>query len=154
MNNFDEFFCTTNNIDVFIDIIKEYLTFENITINQFSKRIDVPGESISTWITKEFVPDITSVIKVADFFKCSVDYLFGLAEFPTITTKYCDISFYERFKSLISAKNITCYRCAKEIEIGESALTKWKKGVYPKTETLLVLAKYLDCSVDFLIGRG
>lgn len=42
---------------------------------------------------------------------------------------------------------------AKEIGAGTSACTYWKNGVIPKGETLIKVAAFFDCSVDFLLGR-
>lgn len=43
---------------------------------------------------------------------------------------------------------------AKEIGISSGIITKWKNvGTLPNGETLIKIADYLDCSVDYLLGR-
>lgn len=140
-------------LSIFIDIINDHLALENITINQFSKQIGIVERAIAKWMTLEYFPNIDCVIKVADYFNCSVDYLFGLTDKPSICISKMPVTFIARFKMLISDHKLTAYRIAKDCNIGESAISKWQKGVYPKTKTLIILAKYFSCSVDYLIGR-
>ena len=55
----------------------------------------------------------------------------------------------------LKTKNISAYKLAKETGISESLFSKWKKN--PTSEisssNLVRIADYLDCSVDFLLGR-
>lgn len=56
---------------------------------------------------------------------------------------------------ILNKKNISAYRLAKETGISESLFSKWKKN--PTSEisssNLARIADYLDCSVDYLLGR-
>lgn len=51
--------------------------------------------------------------------------------------------------------NITPYRVAKETGISESLFSKWKKNPTSEiaSQTLVLIADCLDCSVDYLLGR-
>lgn len=57
--------------------------------------------------------------------------------------------------SVLKNKNITAYKLAKETGISESLFSKWKKS--PTSEisssNLALIADYLNCSVDYLMGR-
>jgi len=141
-------------LSIFVDIINDYLVKENITINQFSKRINVAERAVAKWMSMDYFPKIECVIKISDYFNCSIDYLFGLTNSTSFTRINNQVSFSNRFISLLKQNNITAYKVAKECHIGESAISKWNKGVCPKTETLITLAKYFSCSIDYLIGRS
>lgn len=56
---------------------------------------------------------------------------------------------------IVESRNISAYRLAKETGISESLFSKWKKK--PTSEisssNLARIADYLDCSVDYLLGR-
>ena len=56
---------------------------------------------------------------------------------------------------ILKTKNISAYKLAKETGISDSLFSKWKKN--PTSEisssNLVRIADYLDCSVDFLLGR-
>ncbi|MCI9576404.1 MAG: helix-turn-helix transcriptional regulator [Clostridiales bacterium] len=56
---------------------------------------------------------------------------------------------------IMKSRNISAYKLAKETGISESLFSKWKKN--PTSEiasiNLVRIANYLDCSVDYLLGR-
>ncbi len=61
--------------------------------------------------------------------------------------------FWERFYELCCRKNTRPNPVAKELGISSAVLTKWKNGVsYPNGEYLIKIAKYFDCSIDYLVG--
>ena len=56
---------------------------------------------------------------------------------------------------IMQRRDISAYKLAKETGISESLFSKWKKK--PTSEiasaNLIRIADYLDCSVDYLLGR-
>ncbi len=62
--------------------------------------------------------------------------------------------FWERFYDLCIKKNTKPNPVVKAIGLSSPVATKWKKdGALPNGETLIKLADYLGCSVDYLLGR-
>lgn len=55
----------------------------------------------------------------------------------------------------LKIRGISAYKLSKETGISESLFSKWKKN--PTSEissnNLAKIADYLDCSVDYLLGR-
>lgn len=55
----------------------------------------------------------------------------------------------------MAQKNISAYKLSKQTGISESLFSKWKKN--PTSEisscNLVKIADYLNCSVDYLLGR-
>ncbi len=63
--------------------------------------------------------------------------------------------FWERFYDLCIKKNTKPNPVVKAIGLSSPVATKWKKdGALPNGETLIKLADYLGCSVDYLLGRA
>ncbi len=61
--------------------------------------------------------------------------------------------FWNRFYELCSSKNTKPNPVSKELGISSAVLTKWKNGIsYPNGEILIKIAKYFDCSIDYLVG--
>lgn len=56
---------------------------------------------------------------------------------------------------ILEEKGVSAYRIAKDTGISESLFSKWRKN--PTSEitssNLTLIADYLDCSVDYLLGR-
>lgn len=61
--------------------------------------------------------------------------------------------FWERFYELCIEKGSKPNPIASELGLSSAVLTKWKKGEsYPNGEILIAIAKYFDCSIDYLVG--
>ena len=56
---------------------------------------------------------------------------------------------------ILEDRKISAYRLAKETGISESLFSKWKKKSTSEisSKNLVLIADYLNCSVDYLIGR-
>lgn len=55
----------------------------------------------------------------------------------------------------ISEMGLTAKKVSDDTGISTGNLSDWKKGrCFPSAEKLDILASYLDCSVDYLIGRS
>lgn len=62
--------------------------------------------------------------------------------------------FTQRFNILISQKQLTAYKVAKDAGISQGLMNEYKNGVkLPTIQNLIKIADYLDCSVDYLLGR-
>ena len=62
--------------------------------------------------------------------------------------------FWDRFFNLCVSKGTKPNPLAKEINISSGILSKWKNtDALPNGESLAKIADYLDCSVDYLLGR-
>lgn len=62
--------------------------------------------------------------------------------------------FAENFITLLQIKKITAYKVAKDTGISQGLCNEYKNGIKtPTIENLIKIADYLDCSVDYLLGR-
>lgn len=61
------------------------------------------------------------------------------------------MSFAENLKQIRNKKKLTQERLAELLSVSRQAVSKWEQGVgYPETEKLIILAKVLDTSLDWL----
>ena len=63
--------------------------------------------------------------------------------------------FKDIFVAILQERGITVYRVAKDTGIPQSIVHEWAAGKREpaQLEYLRKLADYLDCSVDYLLGR-
>lgn len=62
--------------------------------------------------------------------------------------------FTDRFVQTIQTKQLTAYKVAKETGISQGLMNEYKNGIkLPTLQNLLKIANYLECSVDYLLGR-
>jgi len=63
------------------------------------------------------------------------------------------LMFWERFYELCCDMGKKPNPVAKELGLSSGVLTKWKNGItYPNGEILIAIAKYFNCSIDYLVG--
>jgi len=61
--------------------------------------------------------------------------------------------FYARLRQVMEEKGKTRYRITKETKIKDSYFTTWRSGSDPHILSVIEVAKYLDVTIDYLIGR-
>lgn len=116
--------------------------------------IGISKSTIYEYLSGTKMPTLQNLIKIADFFNCSADYLFGREEFVNgVTYKQCK-AFSERFKEILAYYKLSRYKLEKLTGISESVLYYWAKGdKTPSVERIIHVCTLLDCSIDFFIGR-
>ncbi len=61
--------------------------------------------------------------------------------------------FWDRYYELRSKNKTKPNPVAATLGISFGVVTKWKQGTIPNGETLIKLADFLNCSIDYLLGR-
>lgn len=95
-----------------------------------------------------------SLIKVADFLNCSLDYLLERSDQEKYYPSTKSTTFFIRLNDLIEKEGVHANRIAKICNFKNSNFSKWKKGTQPKPEILSALADHFNVSVDYLVGRS
>ena len=57
-----------------------------------------------------------------------------------------------RIKSVAKSKGITVKKLLEDVGMGFNAMSNMRTSI-PKADNLAKIADYLDCSVDYLLGR-
>ncbi|MCI8336563.1 MAG: helix-turn-helix transcriptional regulator [Peptococcaceae bacterium] len=61
--------------------------------------------------------------------------------------------FWEHLYQMCIERNCKPNTVARAIGMSSATATKWKNGAIPNGEALIKIADYLDCSIDYLLGR-
>ena len=102
------------------------------------------------------IPTTKSVVKICDYFNCSIDYIVGLNDdklYKSLKKGFNAKLFYPRYEIALNTNKLTHYQLAKKGLVCETSLRLWKKGMLPQFETLYNIATCLNTSIDYLIGR-
>jgi len=62
----------------FINEFKRFQSINNVSLYRIVKDSGVTNSLTYDWLHKEVIPSVSSLIKLADYFQCSVDELLGL----------------------------------------------------------------------------
>ena len=116
--------------------------------------IGIDQSTVLSLLRGEGLPYTDTLVKLADYFSCSTDYLLGLTDDYSGTQFKQRPPFSQQLTIILAHFNVTKYRMEKDTGIAEKTVNRWHNGkTQPTCESLIKLAKYFDCSVDFILGR-
>lgn len=61
--------------------LKEIRTEQNLTQSQFGKLLNVSQDTVSLWEKGKSAPNAEQIIRIAELFQLSCDYILGLKEY-------------------------------------------------------------------------
>ena len=61
------------------------------------------------------------------------------------------MAFIDRLIEALEKKNISQYKLCKDLNIGQSTISSWKKGKIPTVEKVIAIVQYLEISADWLL---
>lgn len=87
----------------FLEIFNDLLKDNDLNRKKFSAECNIPYTTVVGWTTLGRLPDYTSLIKIADYFDCSLDYLTGRHQKYEVSDETSATA--ERNRKLLSAFN-------------------------------------------------
>ena len=143
------------NLSNFAESLSELIMQANLTQCEFAKQIGCGKGTISRYLSGNKMPSLELLLRLADFFQCSTDYLLGLeTEFYPRNFK-TPIPFQQRLPILCKELKTTKTEMKRKCDFAESAIYFWQSGERtPSVESIYRIAVAYDCSVDFILGRS
>lgn len=138
----------------FAGILEELIFESGKDHKTIATELEISASCLTDYIKHETLPNISNLIKIADYFQRSTDFLLGREEDnKTLAFKSCP-PFSERLEVLIQKYNCTSYKIYTKAEVPKSRYYDWKNGKrVPTVENIIKLADFFDCRVDFILGR-
>lgn len=141
------------NLSKFAERFEELVFYSGKSVKQLSLELGIDRSSLSHYLHCHAVPTINNLVKIADYFKCTTDFLLGIKDNNIDTFKQCP-PFCEQIPLLVNKSKLNERNFIIETGVPESCFYDWKNGKrVPTIDNILKIAKYLDCSVDFVLGR-
>ena len=138
----------------FVERIKELMTDEGLTIIELSRKTSILHTTLSGLVSGKHNPNYKSLVKLMEYFDCSADYLLGVDEIHTEEKLFSPQPFSIRLRQIHKEKGISQEKLKRGLSVSGSVIFKWLKNLaQPSSHSLITLAKYFDCSIDYLIGR-
>ena len=140
--------------ELFQDCLQELFVLNNLTVKEASPATQISPQQLYRYMNGESIPSLKNATKIAEYFSCSFDYLFGLTdkyikeEYKTTTTPNA------RFRELLKTQGYSRYKIHKATGLEEKRLFDWFHDLRsPSLNNLYTIAKTFACSLDYLAGR-
>lgn len=142
------------NLSLFAERLSDLIFDSGKNSREIAKEIGIGKSTIYEYLSANKMPTLQNLIKLADYFGCSIDFLFGQDDYESKGKFITPAPFPARFKEMLDYFNISRYKLEKLTGISESVLYYWAKGdKTPSIESIVHVCEVLDCSIDFFIGR-
>ena len=141
------------NKNVFHERLTELMIEKGVNTVSLAAAIGVSDETGRRW--KNGARDIllSQLVTLADYFQCSLDFLTGRSD-TVLDYQVREMPpFYDSLRAVMAEKGVTRYKLVKDLPIYDGYFTNWKKGKSPNILTLIMLADYIDVTIDYLVGR-
>ena len=136
----------------FGEILTGLMFDKNISSQQLATDLLVSARTVNRWRANESGITLSLLIKLCEYFNCSLDYLVGKTERDIRPNKFEVGNFGAQVRKVMKSKGISSYVLRKDTQFSSSRFNDWDKGADPKLNTLLELANYFNCSLDELVG--
>ncbi len=134
--------------------IKELLDADDNRCYEIANQLQIDKTIIYDWRNGNSMPSFDNLIKFADYFGYSVDYILSRTDDDTECHTKKLMSFSEHLKEILKEKDITKYKLFKDCKLSNSYKVRWfNQGVKPSVSNLIKIADYLNISMDELMGR-
>ena len=134
--------------------LKELMDEAEIKTPALGEAIHTEPSAITKFLRTERMPSASTLVKLADYFNCTTDYLLGLSDILDERKFKQRPPFSKQIDILIAYSKKSQYRIGIDAGISDETFRRWRKGMNEASvETLVKIANYLNCSVDFVLGR-
>ncbi len=137
----------------FSERLKELIYEEDLNPQRFAQKIGVRPTAITRYINCERCPSMETLLKIADYFNCSTDYVLGITENTNSSFKVCP-PFSERLQYLIEFYKYPSPKSfRKDLNLSKSRFNEWLKGArVPSWDKIIKISEGLECSGDVVLG--
>ncbi len=134
----------------FIDLVESVLQEQQKTKQDLFKSNVISQNTFFKYTQR--IPSLKTVIKIANYLKVSLNYLFELCSENNFKPYNINqLKFYENLTLYIKTKNISYRKFCKDLGYSKDNINRWKNQVSPSVNKLLEIAKYFNCYIDDLI---
>ncbi len=137
----------------FKSVLKDLMQDSQINITTLALKTKLSQGQICLYLKGIILPSAKSLVKLSDYFNCSIDFLLDRTDNKTRNPKSLNNeTFKGRLDNLLKENKITAYKLSKDCEFSKSLYYDWRKGSLPAAQQLLTIANYFDISADYLLG--
>ncbi len=137
----------------FGESLNELLINKGIDAKTLIESTNLSDAIVYDTLNNKKIPNISSILKMCEYFNCSIDFLLGRTNTETPMPKNDPLPFKITFKNQLKICHTNINQVHVKTGISTTNIYRWINATnYPTTESLIKLADHFGCSVDYLIG--
>ena len=126
----------------------------NIKAPALAKLLKTDRSNITRYMRGDRLPSHSSFLAILDFFSVSADVILGLKDYSSEIKFLPTPPFGDRLRTIMKETKTTQYRIVKDTSISGGSMQEWLTNQsLPSVNNLVILASFMDVSVDYLLGR-
>ncbi len=143
-----------NSIEMFRISLNDILSVRDLDTVGFAKAFGIDPSIVRRWRNKGIDVRLKTLIKLADYFECSIEYLCGKTqEYNEFKSKKEYTNFGKRLRLIMTQLKLRPFQLFNDTKIIPSKYYYWLNGGEPSLTSLEMLADYLNVTLDYLVGR-
>ena len=140
----------------FSDNFKDLMQERGVNIRSLSQELEIDDSSLYDYLYGA-LPSIEYAVRLANYFDCSLNFLMGVDDEPKLfafNNSYDIGVFINRYNALLETNNTTHFKVSKICGVNYSSHYAWVRGSIPAMSSLIIISRYFDVSIDYLVGRS
>lgn len=142
---------------IFVSRLRELIADCGITIKELAFRTGINKNLITNWMSEsnKYMPGVKNLIKLADYFGCTIDYFIGISDDYWRTEKGARDAFPENLRKNIKKRNVTISGMKRDLNLSSTrVIYDWLNGRnLPQIDYLIRLSAYFGVSLEDLLGN-
>lgn len=132
--------------------LKELRRSLGITQKELASSLGIAQPTLSGWETDRFQIDYDNLVKLADFFDTSIDYILGRSVDEQATVHNSSPTVM-RLKEVRKAAGLTQKEVAAYVGVNQNTYSYWENGkTRIDSDSITKLSKLFNVSVDYILG--
>ena len=138
----------------FSERLSELMSDREINAPKLAEEIGCKRNTINRYLEGIFAPSLNVLIKLADYFNCTLDFLLAIDDENRANKFMPSPPFANRFAYMFEHFNKRKSELRDQTGIPESAIYNWLRGdTTPSADNIVLISAFFGCTVDYLVGR-
>ena len=126
----------------------------NIKPPALAKLLQTDRSNITRYMRGDRLPSYTVFLGILNYFSVSADVILGLKDYSTENEFLPALPFGARLRAIMKETKTTQYSIVKNTPISGGSIYDWLTDKsLPSVNNLVILATFMEVSVDYLLGR-
>lgn len=139
----------------FVENLNDLILDNKTEIQDMIANSGISKSNIYAYIGGYYLPNATNLIKLADYFECSMDFLLGITDETKCIISKVRSNFIKRINLLITSNFSSVQAFLTKSKFSKSTYYSWlKRNSAPSIELVVQIAEFFGVSIDYLLGRS